>query len=332
MKVSFCIVALNEEAFLPSLFRDIENQDYPHQLIEIIFVDSGSTDNTRKLMNEFAQKRNDFSKVKIFDNPKQCQASGWNIAIREARNDIIFRIDAHSKIPSDFVKKNVEVIQSGENVSGGPRPCISVDQSKWGNTLLTADNSMFGSGIATFKHSTKKRYVNTVFHGAYRREVFEKAGLFNENLGRTEDNEMHYRIRQAGFNICYSPDIISYQYCRNTWRGMLKQKFGNGYWIGLTLGVCPKCFSVYHFVPMCFVLALFSSIVIALFGCALPLILLVISYFLVNLFITSVTAYTTQDAIYAYILPVIFLSLHLIYGAGTVIGVVYMPIWKRMLQ
>lgn len=74
------------------------------------------------------------------------------------------------------------------------------------------------------------------------KRYLEKAGLFNENLGRTEDNEMHYRIRKAGYKICFNPDIISYQNIRNSWCGMLKQKYGNGHWIGLTLGVCPGCF------------------------------------------------------------------------------------------
>ena len=63
---------------------------------------------------------------------------------------------------------------------------------------------------------------------------------------------MHYRIRKAGYKICFNPDIISYQNIRNSWCGMLKQKYGNGHWIGLTLGVCPGCFSIHHFVPLAF--------------------------------------------------------------------------------
>lgn len=66
-----------------------------------------------------------------------------------------------------------------------------------------------------YRKGNHKTYVKSVFHGAYRKEIFEKAGLFNENLGRTEDNEMHYRIRKAGYKICFNPDIISYQNIRN---------------------------------------------------------------------------------------------------------------------
>ena len=265
MTVSVCIIAYNEEKTLTSLFSDIKNQDYPHNKMEVILVNSMSSDRTRVLMEKFAEEENGFLRVKVFDNPKKKQAAGWNIAIKNSSEDIIIRIDAHTMIPREFVSKNVQCIESGEDVSGGPRPNIAEDDSPWKHTLLLAEKSMFGSSIATYRRSHHKTYVKSVFHGAYRREVFEKAGLFNENLGRTEDNEMHYRILKAGYKICYNPKIISYQHTRNTWRGMIKQKYGNGYWIGLTVGICPRCFSIYHFVPLSFVIALmFSLIMVAL--------------------------------------------------------------------
>jgi len=68
----------------------------------------------------------------------------------------------------------------------------------------------------------------------YKREVLEKVGFFNEKLLRTEDNEFHYRIRKAGYKLCYDDDIISYQHTRNSLSKMIKQKKANGMWIGLT--------------------------------------------------------------------------------------------------
>lgn len=229
MLVSFCVIAYNEEKAISSLFNDIRNQDYPHDKMEVIFVNAMSEDRTRQLMEEFSKENNGFRRVVVLDNPKKIQAAGWNVAIKEAKGDIIMRIDAHTVIPKEFVSKNVECIQSGENVSGGPRPNIAEEDTPWKHTLLLAERSMFGSSIAPYRKGHHKSYVKSVFHGAYRREVFEKAGLFNENLGRTEDNEMHYRIREAGYKICYNPKIISYQHTRNTWSSMIRQKYGNGY-------------------------------------------------------------------------------------------------------
>ena len=231
MLVSFCVIAYNEEKALDSLFKDIIAQDYPHEKMEIVLVNAMSTDQTRKKMEEFSKEDHGFRRVVVLDNKKKIQAAGWNVAITAAKGDVILRIDAHTMIPSDFVSKNIQCIISGENVTGGRRPNVVEEETPWKHTLLLAESSMFGSSIAPYRKGNHKTYVKSVFHGAYRKEVFEKAGLFNENLGRTEDNEMHYRIRKAGYKICFNPDIISYQNIRNSWCGMLKQKYGNGHWI-----------------------------------------------------------------------------------------------------
>ena len=332
MLVSFCVIAYNEEKAIPSIFQDIRNQDYPHDKMEIIFVNAMSEDRTRQLMEEFAKEDNGFRRVVVLDNPKKIQAAGWNVAIKEAQGDIIMRIDAHTMIPKEFVSKNIECIQSGENVSGGPRPNIAEEDTAWKHTLLLAEKSVFGSSIAPYRKGHHKSYVKSVFHGAYRREVFEKTGLFNENLGRTEDNEMHYRIREAGYKICYDPQIISYQHTRNTWKSMIRQKYGNGYWIGLTLGIAPKCFSLYHFVPFCFVLALLVTIITAGFGIHWPLILLGVVYTFFNIVMSIVAVIREKKYMQYFLLPFIFLSLHLAYGIGTIVGIIKMPFWVRGLK
>ncbi len=86
--------------------------------------------------------------------------------------------------------------------------------------------------------------MKSMFHAAYRRKVFETIGGFDERLARTEDNEIHYRMRKAGFKLCFDPEIISYQHIRPDLGKMLKQKYANGYWIGLTTGGAHRAFPV----------------------------------------------------------------------------------------
>lgn len=191
---------------------------------------------------------------------------------------------------------------------------------------------MFGSGIAIYRRKKdKKRYVNSVFHGAYRREVFEKVGGFNEKLGRTEDNEMHYRIREAGYQICYDPDIISYQHIRSAWKGMIKQKYSNGYWIGLTFGVCPKCLAFYHFIPGLFVLSLIIGLILGITVSWIPISLLSVVYGMFCLGNTVLMFLHHRNNTYFLMSPFIFLSLHLMYGIGTIIGLIKMPCWKKKI-
>ena len=140
MIVSVCVVAYNEEKVLGNLLNDIKAQDYEHSKIEVVLIDSMSTDHTKDIMRDFQQQTSDdFKKIQVLENLKKKQASGWNVAIRNFSGDVMIRVDAHASIPPEFVRKNVEILESGEMVSGGPRPNMRVHRGKkpcfWQNSL-----------------------------------------------------------------------------------------------------------------------------------------------------------------------------------------------------
>ncbi len=324
------MIAYNEERVLNGLFRDFSMQDYPHDQIEVVLVDSNSNDKTRKMMEDFKNTDYGFANVVIAQCAKRNQASAWNCAIMSAHGDVIIRVDAHARIPRNFVSRNVYNINLGEKVVGGGRPNITSDISPWKLTLLAAEESLFGSSVASYRRPPAKReYMDSLFHAAYKREVFEKVGGFNENLGRTEDNELHYRIRQAGYKLCCCPDIISYQHTRNNLKDMIKQKYSNGKWIGLTVSTCPKCLSYYHFAPMLFVGALAVFIALAILGFPLPLEILLILYTMFDV-VNTVGCFATKTVQpQFFLLPFIFPILHTAYGIGTYAGLLSIPFWRK---
>lgn len=331
MIISFAVVAYNEEEALPGLLADLKNQDYPHEKIEVLLIDSMSKDNTLKIMEDFAREGNDFLRVLVLKNEKKNIPSGNNVALKHYTGDAIIRIDAHSTMPKEFLRKNAEVLMSGEFASGGKRPNIINKSTPWKETLLSAEQSMFGSSIASYRRSDKKMYTSSLFCGMYRREVFEKVGLYNELLARTEDNDINYRIREAGFKLCYSPDIIYYQHTRSTLSKMLRQKYLNGYWIGLTMGVNPKCFSLFHFVPFLFVMGILFTSVLAFLG--LPLLsLLMWGAYLLFIVLMTVLEFVKKPVLTNLLLPVLFFLLHVSYGTGTIIGLLKMPFWIKKMK
>lgn len=328
MIISVCVVAYNEERALPDLLECIKSQDYPHDKIEVVLIDSMSDDTTKTIMKRFSDENKDFKNIQVLDNPGKKQAMGWNVAIKNYRGDAILRVDAHASIPFDFVRKNVEALESGEFVSGGIRPNIIQEKTSWKETLLLAESSMFGSSAASYRRSEKKSYVKSVFHGAYKREVFDNVGGFDEQLGRTEDNEIHYRIRKAGYKICYSPDIISYQHTRSTLKGMLKQKYGNGYWVALTLKVCPGCLSFYHFVPLCFVIGIIGVSILKAIGYPFFSYLMWGMYWLCAVLMSFIAVKGQKKNLYQLSLPILFFLLHVSYGIGSLVGMMKLPFWK----
>ena len=328
MIISVCVVAYNEEKSLPALLECIKNQDYPHDKMEVVLIDSMSTDRTREIMERFAEDNQEFYGIQILENVGKKQSCGWNVAIDHYKGDVIIRVDAHAEIPKEFVRKNAELIESGEDVCGGVRPNIIDEHTSWKELLLLAEQSMFGSSIASFRRSDEKKYVKSLFHGAYRREVFEKVGGFNEQLGRTEDNEIHYRIREAGYKICYSPEIVSYQHTRNSLKGMLKQKYGNGYWVSLTLKACPKCLQAYHFVPLAFVLGIIGTTALGAMGHSFLAKLMWGAYWTVAVLMAFLSVKGKKKDPYQLLLPMLFFLLHVSYGLGRLVGLLILPFWK----
>lgn len=322
MNVSFIIIAYNGGEDLRYLLKDLKNQTYPHKKIEVLLIDSNSTDNTKEIMNEFLYSNKLFKTIKVLDNYKKILPCGWNIALKEAKGDIILRVDAHSRLPSDFIEKNVENIKIGEKIVGGKRISIINQENNWQKALLQGEKSIFGSGIAKYRRDKKREYVKTLAHAAYSREVFDNVGIYDERLVRTEDNEMHYRMRKAGYKFLLDPNIVSYHNARNKLLKMCKQKFLNGYWIGLTLGIQPRCFSVYHFIPLIFVLVLAISFILSISLYKNLFIFTIIPYILALILITIKSILDDKFYIQLLLLPFILLFLHLSYGIGTLIGII----------
>lgn len=321
LSVSLCVVAYNEELYLPMLLEDIRQQTYPHNLIQVVLVDSISDDNTLKIMRQFKNNADSFMSVTIASNPKKIQAAGWNVAISSSSNEVIVRVDAHARIASDFIEKNIMYLKNGEDISGGPRICIIEKETPWQKLLLEVENSAFGSGINLCRRSTTRTYVKTMFHAAYRKEVFQKAGVFNEKLLRTEDNELHYRMRKVGYKFCFDPNIVSYQYARNTLLRMIKQKFANGYWIGITLRIYPECISMFYLVPAAFILGILITSFCIFFGVMWPSYIMWIVYWCLALTITLITIHRNVFHFIALLMPLIFLTVHLSYWLGTLYGI-----------
>ena len=328
MLVSVVVGLLNEEKFLPRLIEDFKKQTYNHNEIELIFIDGMSKDNSWKILEDFKNSNHDFYDVVLLKNPKVILSAGMNVGIKAARGECILKVDCHSHITENFIENNVKIIEEGEDVCGGPRPNIIENADNFSKTLLLVEENMFGSGIADYRKKTTKKYVSSVFQGMYRKSIFDKIGLLDEKVGRVEDNELHYRIRKNGYKIRYSNDILSYQYTRPTLKRMLKQKYSNGYWIGKVSHIYPKAFSIFHFVPLAFVLAIIFSL------CMIPItsifiILLSSVYFLFTILITIMTIINNKFNVTILLMPIILFLIHVYYGVGTLVGLIKGFSWKK---
>ena len=219
-KISFIVVAYNAAQSLDALLGDLLSQTIAPEQLEALLVDSASTDDTAQIMRRFAARAP--FEVKLLENPKRWLASGINVALRAATGDAVIRLDAHARMPKDFLQKNLDALARGEDIVGGS-VCGAPPETAWEAVTRALDTSRFCGGAAPFRNGGEARYVDTLAYALYRREVYDRVGLYDERLRRTEDNDMHYRMRKAGYRFYFSPDIVSWHAARKTLRGQLSQ-------------------------------------------------------------------------------------------------------------
>jgi GT2 family glycosyltransferase len=253
-----------------------------------------------------------------------------NLGIKQARGDAIVRVDGHAVLEKDYLKKCDKYLQqtNAECVGG---VIESINDTYTGKAIALAMSSPFGVGNARFRTSGKEGFVDCLAFGAYRREIFDQIGCFNEEFVRCQDDEFNYRLRKLGGKIFFTPEIKSYYYPRSNLKKLWRQYFQYGFWKIRVLQKHLKTIQPRQFVPPVFVSSLMVTGIAALFSKSMLHIFLLISllYLMVSL-TTSFNIGLKNGFKYFCILPVIFFILHTSYGLGFLIGFVgFFRYWKQ---
>jgi len=293
--------------------------------MEILIADGMSTDNTRPIIQELAALHPDIP-IKIIDNPGKVVPTGMNLALRQAKGGIIIRVDGHTIIAPDYVRRCVEALQNSdaENVGGRMN---AVGLNFFGKAVALATSTPFGIGNGRFHYSDQEEWVDTVYMGAWPRAVFDKIGVFDEELVRNQDDEFNYRLRAAGGRVLLSPMIKSEYTVRGTPGQLWRQYYQYGFWKVRVLQKHPLQMSLRQFVPPSFVLALLLSLWFFLFAKFDFLGLIVPAMYLAANPLASLWTAARRGWKYFPMLPIVFAILHLSYGTGFLVGLV--KFWNR---
>lgn len=316
--VSVIMPIRNEANFIERCLRAIFDQTYPSDLLEIVIADGESTDETRSIIESL--KNETKIPITIVNNPKGIAPTGFNIAIEEAKGEIIVRIDGHTIVESNYIEECVDALLRTDACNVGGK-MTAVSKNIVGNAISLVTSSRFGVGNARFHYSTREEYVDTVYLGAWRKETFEQYGFFNEELVRNQDDEFNYRLRSKGCKILLSPKIKSHYYNRSNFKSLWRQYFQYGYWKVRVMQMHPKQMSLRQFIPFGFVSALIVFGILSIFfGIARWILFIILGlYIMANLAATIKAVQKTKITALPYIF-VSFAILHISYGFGFILG------------
>lgn len=260
--VSVIMPIRNEAHYINRSLNTVLAQDYPADNMEVLVVDGMSTDGTREIL-ELAKGKNPH--LRAIDNPGKIVPTGLNIAIQQAKGEIIVRVDGHCEIASDYVKYSVRhLLHDQVDCVGGPIETIG--ETLTSRTIALAMSSVFGVGGSIFRTEKKRTmYVDTVAFPAYTKKIVDEVGLFDEELVRNQDDEYNYRLRKKGRKILFSQDIRSRYYSRSSISSLWRQYYQYGYWKVRVLQKHPRQMCPRQFVPPTFVAALLVFAFLAVF-------------------------------------------------------------------
>lgn len=322
---SIVIPTYNEQDNITNCLDSIFKQNYDKSLVDVVIVDGQSSDKTISKIKEYQQK---FSNISLLKNPVRKTPTSLNIGIKQAKGEIIVILGAHASLDSDFIYfNNKYLIEKDLKVTGGTQ--INIGFSFVQKAIALAMENPFGMGSAPYRWSKKEQFVDTVVYAAYKRELFDEIGYFEENFAISEDAELNWRIRKAGHKIFFSPDIKSYYHPRKTIAKFIQQMFRYGILRVHMFKKHKSAVKITHIIPPAFVITIITLFVLTLTSVLHPFFFtaVLVSYFLVNLF-SVLLKISKENLKFIPIVSFLIFLLHFSWGLGFLVGL-FLPRSKR---
>ncbi len=322
--VSVIVPMYNEERRIGECLDSILENDSDRSQFEVLVVDGCSTDASRQIAMQYAAG---CGNVRVLDNPAKIVSAALNIGIRNARGEVIIIMGAHAEYSRTYISACLQELNaSGADVVGGILETRPGGQTIIARAIALMSQHPFGVGGSAFRTRQQSGYADTVPYGAYRREVFEKVGMFNESLVRNQDFEFNARICAAGGKLFLSKEINSAYYNVANLRSLARQAFNNGNWLPRMWFSSPQSLRLRHAVPAAFVGGLLASFILGLVLKSF-LIMAAVVYAFYALAVTITAGSIARRHGIGLLLPLIaaFFVHHIAYGLGTLAGFLALP-------
>jgi len=261
-KVTIGICVRNSESFIEEAIDSIINQDYQHELMEVILVDDGSTDRTLQVIL-FAIPKMKMG-VKVFHQRWKGLGATRNTVVDNARGDYIVWVDGDMILSHDYIRKLVEFMDENLDVGIAKGKYELTPGDNWLSTLEIYSRA--ASKMVDFNCGAKA-YSRSLGTGGsiYRIEALKQIRGFDENLrGYGEDWDAECRIRKTGWSF-YTTNVQFRDYERRgiTWNDLWYRNVKRGYGLHNFLEKNRGMINLYKMLPpAAFLSGLFHALTI----------------------------------------------------------------------
>lgn len=320
-RVSLVVPCRDEAGGIAAVVDSLVAQDYPAELVELLFVDGGSVDSTRRVV-ERRSRAVSAPAIYVIDNPLGTAAAGFNVGILASRGEVVFTLGAHTRYSRNYVSGAVRALaETGADAVGSVAVTEPGAGTAGARAIARALCCRFGVGGSLMRVGVRGvREAETGSCPAYRASVFGRVGLFDERLVRNQDIELNMRLVRAGGRVVVDPRIVSFYRARSTVGALARSCFENGRWVVRSWLVCRARCRPRHLVPLAFVLGLALPLVVSPLWPRLALLSAAVAaaYALALVWFSGWAGRGSGGVVVR--LPVVFAVMHLAYGVGSVRG------------
>ena len=211
IELSIAVCTYNRADVLPKCLESLSNQTISNELFEVVIIDNNSTDDTKKIADDFCQKYYNF---RYFFETRQGHSQARNRAIAEAKGKYLAYIDDDETVNREFAQLIIDCFNETDADVIGAQLFTWVDSPK--NPIF------YNAKIYDFDLGSERKQMTPpgfdfgfgCGHSCFKKSLFDEVGLFSENFGiingklqMGEDSEMGYRLLKAGKVFYYEPGM-----------------------------------------------------------------------------------------------------------------------------
>lgn len=329
-RVSVVVPCYNERNTIGWLLEALARQDFPLDQLEVLVVDGRSTDGTREVLEHYRSRVP--YRLRVLDNPRRCIPAALNLGIEQAQGEILLRLDAHCIPQPDYIRRCVELLEvlpQAGNVGGVWLIRPSRPGSWISRSIARALAHPLGMGDSPYRRLNRAPGpVDTVPFGAFRREVFQRVGLFDETLLTNEDYEFNIRLRKAGYVVWLDPAIRSVYFARPTLAQLARQYARYGFWKAQVARRYPNTLRWRQILPPLYVALLPLWLLLSpLWLWSLALLGVQLGVYILVLTVTGLyQAWQERDPSLALGMPLAMAIMHLVWGGAFWYGLMRRPL------
>ncbi|WP_405677844.1 glycosyltransferase family 2 protein [Streptomyces sp. NBC_01511] len=312
--VSVIMPVLNEERHLRNSVQHILEQEYDGEM-EVVIALGPSTDRTDEIAAELVRETADSARARVqtVPNPTGRTPAALNAAIKASKHPVVVRVDGHGMLSPNYISTAVRLLEEtgAQNVGGIMH---AEGENDWEHAVAAAMTSKIGVGNAAFHTGGAAGPAETVYLGVFRRAALEQQGGYNEEFIRAQDWELNFRIREAGGQIWFSPELRVQYRPRPSVRALAKQYKDYGRWRHVVARFHSGSINLRYLAPPVAVCANVVGVVVGL--AFTPWALIVPGGYLAAIVVGSIPAGKGLPPKARLQIPLALATMHMSWGAG----------------